>query len=55
MAKFELLDKLLKTNNGYIKTSQAIENNVSKTYFMKYVKEKKLIKAAHGLYMTSDT
>lgn len=55
MAKFELLDKLLKTNNGYIKTSQAIENNVSKTYFMKYVKEKKLIKVAHGLYMTSDT
>jgi hypothetical protein len=55
MAKFDLLDKLLKTNNGYIKTSQAIESNISKTYFMKYVKEKKLIKVAHGLYMTSDT
>lgn len=55
MTKFEFLDQLLDHNNGYIKTSDAEKNNISRTYFLDYVNERKLIKTAHGLYMTEDT
>lgn len=55
MSKTSLLDQVLERNNGYIKTSEAGENNVSRTYFLEYVRKNNLIKVAHGLYMTEDT
>ena len=55
MNKFEVMDKLVQYNKGYIKTSDATEKNISRTYFSEYVKERNLIKAAHGIYMTEDT
>ena len=54
MSKFELLDKLLHEKNGFIKTSDAAHAGISKTYFGKYVKDRGLIRAAHGLYMSRD-
>lgn len=55
MNKFNVMDKLVEKNQGYIKTSDATENDISRTYFLEYVKEKKLIKVGHGIYMTADT
>jgi len=54
MNKFELLDSLLKKNNGFIKTSDATNAGVSRAYFGEYAKERALERAAHGLYMSSD-
>jgi hypothetical protein len=55
MSKFEVMDKMVRYNKGYIKTSDATKKNISRTYFSEYVKERNLIKAAHGIYMTEDT
>ncbi|MCL2629014.1 MAG: type IV toxin-antitoxin system AbiEi family antitoxin domain-containing protein [Oscillospiraceae bacterium] len=54
MNKFFTLDLLLKENNGYITTSEALDADVSKTYFGEYVRERELVRVAHGLYMSQD-
>jgi len=54
MKKSETLDNFLNTNNGYIKTSDALSLGVSKTYFIEYVKSRELERVAHGLYMSHD-
>ena len=54
MGKFETLDLLLKENNGFIKTSDVIRVGVSKTYFGEYVSDRRLERAARGLYMSQD-
>ena len=53
--KFKKLDKIIKLNNGFIQTSEATEQGISRAYFLEYVKGKELIRVAHGLYMTKDT
>lgn len=55
MSKFDLMDQLVENNKGYIKTSEANKNDISRTYFSEYVKERDLVRAAHGLYMTKET
>ena len=52
--KFEMLDSLMRDNNGFIKTSDAVRAGVSKAYFGEYIKERGLERAAHGLYMSPD-
>lgn len=54
MSKFETLDSLLKKNNGYLKTSDALDAGTSKPYFSAYVKDRGLERIAHGLYMSQD-
>ena len=54
MSKFEMLDKLMQENNGFIKTSDAVRAGVSKAYFGEYAKDRELERAAHGLYMSRD-
>lgn len=54
MKKSETLDNFLNTNNGYIKTSDALSLGVSKTYFIEYAKSRELERVAHGLYMSHD-
>ena len=54
MSKFETLDSLLQKNNGFLKTSDAIDAGISKPYFGEYVKERGLERVAHGLYMSQD-
>lgn len=55
MSKFELMEKIIMSNQGYIRTSDATSQDISRTYFLSYVKEKNLIKVAHGIYMSEDT
>jgi hypothetical protein len=54
MNKFITLDRLMQENNGFIKTSDAVQAGVSKTYFGEYVKDRGLERAAHGLFMSQD-
>ncbi|WP_414838884.1 type IV toxin-antitoxin system AbiEi family antitoxin domain-containing protein [Carnobacterium sp. TMP28] len=55
MDKFEIMDKIVQRNDGYIRTSEATKNDISRTHFLKYVETKHLIRVAHGIYMTEDT
>lgn len=55
MSKFDLMDQIVEKNQGYIRTSDATKENVSRTYFLEYVKKRKLLKVAHGVYMTEET
>lgn len=54
MSKKELLDSLLKSNKGILKTSDATEAGVSKSYFLEYVRNVKLEKVSQGLYIVAD-
>ncbi len=54
MTKKALLDQLIEENHGYLITSLVEENHISRTYMMKYVKDRGLEKAAAGIYMTDD-
>ena len=54
MNKFEVLDALLQKNNGFLKTSDAIQAGISRTYLGEYVRDRDLERVAHGLYMSQD-
>ena len=54
MSKVEMLKQLIEENNGYLLTSLATENNISKTYLAKFVKEHEMEKIARGIYITDD-
>lgn len=54
MTKYEKIDSILKNNNGYIKTSEVTNHNISKQYFYDYARNNKLKKVAQGLYMSND-
>ena len=54
MKKSEALDNILVENLGYLKTADAINAGVSKTYLRKYVEEKGLERVAQGLYLAPD-
>ena len=55
MDKFELIDEIFKKNQGYIRSSEVTKKNISRSYFLKYVNEHKLMRVADGIYMTEDT
>ena len=55
MSKQYILDNLIKQNNGYLITSEAIDCGVSKTYLMEYVRKMDLIREAQGVYCTQET
>jgi len=54
MTKFEQLNSLLQSNNGFLKTSDVLAAGVSKTHFGEYVRKNDLERVAHGLYMSQD-
>ena len=54
MSKKKILENLIKENNGYLTTSMAEQNNVSRTFLSQYVKENGLEKVARGIYITDD-
>ena len=54
MKKYEILDKLLEDNNGYLYTREVVESGISKTYLATYVKEKGLERVAQGVYLSSE-
>ena len=55
MSCFEKLDHLLEEQKGLLRTEQAIAAGISKPVFYRYVCEKNLERAAHGIYMAKDT
>ena len=54
MGKFEAMDTLLEKNNGYLKTADALDAGISKTYLSEYVQKRQLERVSHGLYMSKD-
>jgi predicted transcriptional regulator of viral defense system len=54
MTKYERMTSLLKKNNGFLKTSDASENGISKTYFLQFVRKNNLERVAHGLYLSDN-
>ncbi len=54
MNKKEILQQLIEENNGYLLSSMVIENNISKTFLAKYLKENGLERVARGVYITED-
>jgi predicted transcriptional regulator of viral defense system len=54
MTRSEQLDFLLKEHNGMLQTAQVITAGIPKPIFYDYIKEKKLKKAAHGIYVSED-
>lgn len=54
MSKKELLLELLRKNNGILKTSDALRNEISNSYFLNFVKESGLEKISQGVYISSD-
>ena len=55
MTQFEKLDSLLNEYKGTIQTFQVINNEISKTVFYNYVKERGLEQVAHGVYVSPST
>lgn len=54
MNKNNILDQLIVENNGYLLTSMAIREGITKPYLAKYVKEKGMEKVARGIYIMED-
>lgn len=54
MKKSELLDRLMQENNGYLKTADAFNAGISRTYIGEYIHRNGLERVAHGLYMSQD-
>ena len=54
MGKFEILDQLVEKGNGYLLTSDALTNGISKRTLGKYVAEKNMERVAHGIYLSED-
>lgn len=55
MSKFDVLDLILQKNSGYLKTSDAIQAGVSKTYLGEYVQKRDLVRVIHGLYKSKES
>lgn len=54
MTKYEQLDKLLREQNGFLRTADLKAVEVSRQYFAEYVKVRGLERVAHGVYMAPD-
>lgn len=54
MNRFEVLDSLVENGNGYLCTSQALENGVSKPTLAEYVRRRNMERVAQGIYLSDD-
>lgn len=50
----EKLEKLIEDNNGLILTKQVVEAGISREYLNVLLKENKLERVSHGVYLTPD-
>lgn len=55
MSQFEQLDHLLKTQDGMLRTEQAVSAGISKPCFYNYVRSRDLERVVHGMYLSKDT
>lgn len=54
MTRFELLDELVEKGNGYLQTSQVLENGISKPTLADYVNKRNMERVAQGVYLSED-
>ncbi len=54
MTRFELLDELVEKGNGYLQTSQVLENGISKPTLADYVIKRNMERVAQGVYLAED-
>ena len=54
MSKTDVLDSLVEEGLGYLKTSDAVEAGISRSYISDYAKSHGLERVADGLYLASD-
>ena len=54
MITSNMIEQLIEEYNGYLITSKAIEEGISKPSISKYVKEHQMEKVAHGIYILDD-
>ena len=55
MSQFEQLDHLLKTQDGMLRTEQAVSAGISKPVVYNYVRSRDLERVVHGMYLSKDT
>jgi Predicted transcriptional regulator len=55
MGQFDVLDKLVADGNGYLITSQVLNNGISKPTLAKYISKRKMERVAHGVYLSDDS
>lgn len=54
MSKTEILDRLVEEGNGYLRTALVLQNGVSKRTSSRYIQERQMERATHGVYMDKD-
>ena len=54
MSKFEQLDRLLESQDGILRTAQAITAGISKPTFYQFVRVRGLEQVAHGIYLSKN-
>ncbi len=54
MSQFDVLDHLVKSGNGYLRTAQVLENGVSKPTLAEYVSKRNMERVAQGIYLAED-
>lgn len=54
MTSAKILETLIQENNGFLKTSDAVAEGISRTVFGDFVRKQGLERVAHGLYMSRD-
>lgn len=53
MTKLNTLELILEENNGMLRTSDAVNAGISKTYFLEYIKKHRFVKIANGIYLSN--
>lgn len=54
MNQYKQLDHLLESQNGLLRTEQAMSAGITKPVFYNYVHSKELERVAHGIYLSKD-
>jgi len=54
MKRQEQIEKLIKENNGIIRTSEVVKTGISKPTFYEYAREMKMEQMAQGIYVAED-
>ena len=54
MTRFDVLDKLVEAGNGYLCTSQVVENGISKPTLAEFVRVRKMGRVARGVYLAEN-
>ena len=55
MKLFQQLDQMVEKQDGILRTAQVVEAGISKPVFYEYVKDRKMERAAHGIYVSKDS